>query len=266
LIRALAKTWWLLALCGVLDAMHAAMNLLMLNPDGSLSLRRFALLDAVSDMGMLALAAGACAIAAGLWSSGRNYSWLLSLHGLALGAFGLIGVSPLVRGPLSFRPVSQLFVVMAVSIGAFALGTAQSLRSGAPERWFLSLAGAASIGFASSFLAVGFDWVRLGPPHTFWIWMSTYFGFCAISMLWLALRVHSQGLSQTGQREALPPLRSPRTRALSRQRMSGMPPMRVHREAYGVRQPSKSVAKRALCQVTTDCRHNCPMPIVSDRI
>jgi len=59
LIRALAKTWWLLALCGVLDAMHAAMNLLMLNPDASLSLRKFALLDAVWDMGMLALAAGA---------------------------------------------------------------------------------------------------------------------------------------------------------------------------------------------------------------
>jgi hypothetical protein len=190
--------------------MHAAMNLLMLNPDASLSLRKFALLDAVWDMGMLALAAGACAIAAGLWSSGRNNSWLLSLHGLALGAFGLIGLSPLVRGPLSFRPVSLLFVVMAVSIGAFALGTAQTLRSGAPQRRFLNLAGAASIGFGLSFLAVGFDWVRRGPPHFFWIWMSSYFGFCAIFMLWLALRVHSQDLPQTGQREALPPLRSPR--------------------------------------------------------
>jgi len=188
LIRALAKTWWLLALCGVLDAMHAAMNLLMLNPDASLSLRKFALLDAVWDMGMLALAAGACAIAAGLWSSGRNNSWLLSLHGLALGAFGLIGLSPLVRGPLSFRPVSLLFVVMAVSIGAFALGTAQTLRSGAPQRRFLNLAGAASIGFGLSFLAVGFDWVRRGPPHFFWIWMSSYFGFCAI-------RVHVSALA-----------------------------------------------------------------------
>ena len=210
MIRALNRTWWLLALCGVLDAMHAAMNLLMLNPDASLSLRRFALLDAVWDMGVLALAAGACAIAAGLWSSGGNNSWLLSLHGLALGAFGLIGVSPLVRGPLSFRPVSLLFVVMAVSIGAFALGTAQTLRGGATERWFLTLAGATSIGFALSFVAVGFSWIRLGPPYIFWIWMSFYFGFCAIFMLWLALRLHSQGLSQTGQRQALPPLRSPR--------------------------------------------------------
>ena len=210
MIRALTKAWWLLALCGVLDAMHAAMNLLMLPPDGSLSLRRYALPDGVWDMGMLALAAGACAIAAGLWNFGRDNSWLLSLHGLALGAFGLIGVSPLVRGPLSFRPVSLLFVVMAVSIGAFAFGSAQTQRSGARERWFLRVAGAASIGFAFSFFAVGFAWVRLGPPHSFWIWMSSYFGFCAIFMLWLALRVHSQGLSQSGQREALPPIRSPR--------------------------------------------------------
>lgn len=187
---ALTKTWWLLALCGVLDAVHAAMNLLMLSPNGSLSLRRFALPNTVWDMGMLALAAGACAIAAGLWSSGRDHSWLLSLHGLALGAFGLIAVSPLVRGPLSFRPVSLLFVVMAVSIGAFTLGTAQTLRSGVPERWYLGVAGAISIGFAFSFLAVGFDWVRLGSPHSFWVWMSSYFGFCAIFMLWLALRVH----------------------------------------------------------------------------
>lgn len=207
---ALTKTWWLLALCGVLDAVHAAMNLLMLSPNGSLSLRRFALPNAVWDMGMLALAAGACAIAAGLWSSGRDNSWLLSLHGLAMGAFGLIAVSPLVRGPLSFRPVSLLFVVMAVSIGAFTLRTAQTLRSGAPGRWYLGVAGAASIGFALSFLAVGFDLVRLGSPHSFWVWMSSYFGFCAIFMLWLALRVHGQDRSQSGQREALPPLRSPR--------------------------------------------------------
>jgi len=201
LIRALTKTWWLLALCGVLDAMHAAMNLLMLNLDGSLTLRRFAPLGAVGVMSVLAVAAGACVVAAGLWNSGRNNSWLLSLYGLALAAFGLIGLSPLVRGPLSFRPVSLLFVVMSVSIGAFALGTAQTLRRGAPERWLLGAAGAASIGFAFSFIAVGFGWVRLGPPHSFWIWMSSYFAFCAIFMLWLALRVRSQGLSQSGRRE-----------------------------------------------------------------
>jgi hypothetical protein len=210
LFRSLSKIWWLLVLCGIADAMCAAMNLLMLNPDGSLGVRRFALPNVVWDMSMLALVAGACAITAGLWNSGRGNSWLLSLHGVALGAFGLIGVSPLVRGPLSFRPISLLFVVMAVSVGAFALGIAQTLRSGAPDRWFLSLCGVASIGFAFSFIAVGFGWLRLGPPRSFWIWMSAYFGLCAIFMLYLALRVRSQGVSQSGPREVFPPIRSPR--------------------------------------------------------
>ncbi|MBI1792024.1 MAG: hypothetical protein HYR60_31240 [Acidobacteria bacterium] len=210
MIRTLTKTWWLLALCGFLDATHAAMNLLMLNLDGSLTLRRFAPLGAVGDMSVLAVAAGACVIATGLWNSGRNNSWLLSLHGLALAAFGLIGLSPLVRGPLSFRPVSLLFVVMSVSIGAFALRTAKTLRRGAQERWLLGAVVATSLGFAFSFLAVGFDWVRLGAPYSFWIWMSSYFAFCAIFMLWLALRVHSQSLPQPGRREASLPIRSPR--------------------------------------------------------
>lgn len=207
---ALSKIWWLLALCGIVDAMCAAMNFLMRNPDGSLSLRRFALPNAVWDLSMLALVAGACAIAAGVSNSGRGNSWLLSLHGLALGAFGLIGVSPLVRGPLSFRAISLLFVLMAVSVGVFALRTAQALRSGGPDRWFLSVSGAASIGFALSFIAVGFGWVRLGPPHSFWIWMSSYFGLCAIFMLYLAFRVRSQSVSQLGPREVVPPMRSPR--------------------------------------------------------
>ena len=41
-MRALAMSWWLLALCGVLDAMHSAMNLFLRNPNGSLALRRLA--------------------------------------------------------------------------------------------------------------------------------------------------------------------------------------------------------------------------------
>ncbi|HEX6502436.1 MAG TPA: hypothetical protein VF011_04260, partial [Terriglobales bacterium] len=127
MFRALSKTWWLLALCGIIDAVSAVMNLLMINTDGWLRLRRLASLDQVWDMSMLALLAGVCAIAAGLWNFGRGNSWLLSLHGIALGAFGLIGVSPLVRGPLSFRPISLLFVLMAVSVSAFAWRSARTL-------------------------------------------------------------------------------------------------------------------------------------------
>jgi len=50
-------------MCGVLDAMHGH-NLLMLT-DASLSLRKFALLDAVWDMAC-SRCGGACAIAAAL--------------------------------------------------------------------------------------------------------------------------------------------------------------------------------------------------------
>ena len=124
-----------------------------------------------------------------LWSVGEYHSCLLSLHGLSLGAFGYIVVSPLVKGPLSFRPVSLLFTVMAASIGAFALETARTQRRGSRGRWFLIAAGAASISFAFSFLGVGF-FLRL-EPQVFFIWMSSYFVFCAVFMLWLAIRMHS---------------------------------------------------------------------------
>ena len=203
----LTKTWWLLALCGTLDAVHAGINLLMLDPVGSFGLRRFAPVHSIWDIGMLALAAAACAIAVGCWSFGKDNSWLLSLHGLALGSFGSIGVSPLVKAPLSFRPISLLFVVMAVSIGAFAL--TRALTQCSVPKWFLIVAGAASIGFAFSFAAVGFDWVKLGP-QAFWVWMSSYFGFCAIFMLWMALQVRSQSAFQFGQTEGLLHPESPR--------------------------------------------------------
>lgn len=200
----LSKAWWLLALCGIFDAMHASINLLMMNLPLTHTVFGSNLI-AVQDMGLLALAAGACSIAAGLWSGGRDYSWLLSLHGLALGAFGAIAVSPLVKGPLSFRPVSLLFTVMAASIGAFAL---EAARRGSRGRWLLIAAGAASISFAFSFIAVGF-FFRLGPPQ-FFIWMSSYFVFCAVFMLWLAFRLHNQASRQSDQMEPLSPLPSPR--------------------------------------------------------
>jgi hypothetical protein len=200
--RTLTQTWWLLALCGVADAMHAAMNLLMLSPSGHLSLRRLAVPNEILDIGILSIAAGACAIAMGLWSAGRNYSWLLSLHGSALAAFGVIAVSPLVKGPLSFRPVSLLFVAMASSMAAFAFLAAQII--------WARLAGAVSIGFALSFIAVGFNWVKLGSPESFWIWMSSYFAFCAIFMLSFAALARSRSLPGSGQGMALPPFQNPR--------------------------------------------------------
>ncbi|MBV8847435.1 MAG: hypothetical protein JO307_31885 [Bryobacterales bacterium] len=199
-LEAHMKGWWLLVLCGILDAMCAATHLFMLNmilnPYGPLGLRRFALPATVWDMSIVALLAGTCAVAAGVWNAGRSSSWLLSLHGLALAAFGSIGISPLVRGPLGFRPISLLFVLMALSLGAFALRIAQISRSGATDRWLLSACAAASVGYALSFVAVGFGWVRIASPYFYWIWMSSYFTFTSLCMLKLAERRHEAGPSQ----------------------------------------------------------------------
>jgi uncharacterized membrane protein HdeD (DUF308 family) len=193
-MQPLIAGWWLLALCGIADAMCGAMHLLTRDFEGSLILRTWAPTTTFWDMSMLALLAGVCAIAAGAWNFRRSNAWLLSLHGLALSAFGLIGVSPLVKGPLSFRPVSLLFVVMAVSAGAFALRSARAPQAGPADRWFLNLSGAASFAFAFSFVAVGFEGIRLRwlGPYFYWIWMSSYFALCSAFMLYLALRVRSR--------------------------------------------------------------------------
>lgn len=204
----LSKAWWLLALCGILDAVHASINLLMMNLP--LTSRVFGSnLIAVRDMGFVAVAAGACALAAGLWSSGKEHSWLLSVHGLAMGAFGTILVSPLVKGPLSFRPISVLFLVMAASLGAFSLEAAKTRRRSGQGRSFLLAVGAALIGFAASFVIVGGFRIRLEPPQTYLIWMSSYLSLCALVMLWLAFRVDGRGIGQSGRADPFLPAPRP---------------------------------------------------------
>lgn len=200
MIGALSKAWWLLALCAILDAMHASINLSMMNVD--LTFRTFGSpSQRFWDIGLLALAAGACAVCAGIWSAGKDYSWLLLLHGLALGAFGAIVVGPLGKGSLSFRPLSLLFTVMAASIGAFALEIAKGWQRRTRGGLFLIAFGAVSIVFAFSFIAVGFliSLRRLGPPQISFIWMGSYFILCATFMGWLAFRVHSRDVGRSVQ-------------------------------------------------------------------
>jgi len=203
--RSMSDVWWLFGLCGVLEGILAAFHILMLNPDGVPVWRRFALPGTVWEMGMLALAAGACAIGAGLWTRGRGYGWLVVLHGLALSSFGILAGSPLVRGPLSFGPVSVLLAVMAASAGAFALASAAT-RAGARKKWFWNAAGAVLLGYTSSFLAVGSGWVRLGAPYGYWIWMGGFFGCCAVLMLWLASDVKGLGFDGCVGGSAFPPV------------------------------------------------------------
>jgi uncharacterized membrane protein HdeD (DUF308 family) len=188
MIETMIKSWWLLALCGVLDAIYAVMN--FSHAESGIHYRA-----TLVRMGMLALAAGACTIAAAIWSFRNSKSWLLVLNGVALSALGLI--LSFWRGRLAFRTVALLIVVMAISAGIFALVSARTLPGHVADRWLLSLAGVASVGFALGFLAFVFRLIKLDPgsPGQTLLWMGSYFGFSAIFMLALGLRLNSPGLS-----------------------------------------------------------------------
>ncbi|MGA2117188.1 MAG: hypothetical protein ABSH56_20800 [Bryobacteraceae bacterium] len=193
MIQTLVQNRWLLALCGVLNAAISAVYLIMYDagPDGPLTLHEWN--GTVVFLSRLAVAAGACTIASGIWRSTKGKSWLLVLNGLALSAYGLI---PLLRtGPLSFDLFAILIVVMAMAIGILALAIARTLRRVADE-WFFALAGSASIVFALAFLALVNRWIQLErrPFHpSVFLWLCVYFGFSALCMTALALRLRGAG-------------------------------------------------------------------------
>lgn len=190
LIQTLSKNWWLLALCGVVDAIISVIYLIMQDTNGPLTFHAWS--GTVVSLGKLMLAAGACMIAAGIWRSAKGKCWLLVLNGLALSALGLIHF--FTRFRISFRTIALLIILMAMSIGILELVTARTLRRQrhVADGWFLGLAGVASVGFALMFFALGFRWIRLDPgSHLDLLWLGSYFGFSAICMLGLALRLHS---------------------------------------------------------------------------
>ncbi len=211
LIQTLSENWWLLALAGVFDAMLSAMNFFMQHPDGSLTLRasvRYG--GTLEQMGMLALAAGVCTIAAGIWSHREGRSWLLVLNGLALSALGSI-LAFWANRPIAFRTLALLIVVMAIGIGIYQLATARTLRPHAAGKWLLCAAGAVSVGFALVFVVLAFRQLNVvRSPLTDFLWFGSYYGFSAICKLGLALGPHRLGLSQGGQWEDLPPLGNPK--------------------------------------------------------
>ncbi len=193
MIQTLIKNWLLLALCGVLDAVISVIYLIMPDADGPLTFNAWS--GMVVFLGKVALAAGACTIAAGIWRSAKGKCWLLVLNGLALGALGLICYK-LTHYRISFRTIALLIILMAMSVGIIELLTARTLRRQrhVADGWFLGLAGMASVGFALAFFALGFRWIKLGPgSHLDLLWLGSYFGFSAICMLGLALRLRSLG-------------------------------------------------------------------------
>jgi uncharacterized membrane protein HdeD (DUF308 family) len=182
------KSYWLLALCGILDAIISVIYLIRQDTDGPLSFHAWH--GTIIFLGKLTLAAGTCTVAFGLWSSGKGKSWLLALNGIACSALGAIFA--FWTGPLAFRTIALLVVVMALSIGLYEFATARTLHR-LRDEWLLGAAGVASVGFAFAFLAFVFRWIKLEPgsPAESLHWLGSYFGFSAICMLVLSLRLHS---------------------------------------------------------------------------
>ena len=209
MIQTLIKNWWLLALCAVLNATFSVTYIMMLDPTG---FRKYAVQSTVVFLGRVALAAGFGAIVAGVWRSTTGKCWPLVLNGLAFVAMGVIFIG--VFGPrISLRTIALLVIAMALGIGILELAMARTMRRHrrVVDEWFLRLAGVVSFAFAVWFLALVFGLIRLGPEsHSDFVWFGSYFGFTAISMFVLALRLH--GLGPLSQWEVLPSLNPADTR------------------------------------------------------
>lgn len=185
----LIKRWSLLMLCSLFYAMFAFMILFIWSPDGFLTLRTFAhSKSSIEQLGLVALAAGVCTVAAGIWNAREANSWLLVLNGLACSALGIM-VDLGASRAITFRSIAVVIAVMAVSIGLYELVAAETLRGHRVDEWLLAAAGVVSVGFGGVFLGFVFRWIRLEPSpsaQTFH-WLGSYFGFSAMCMLGLAL-------------------------------------------------------------------------------
>jgi uncharacterized membrane protein HdeD (DUF308 family) len=185
----LMKRWSLPVLCSLLYATFSFMILFIWSPDGFRTLRTFAnSRSSIEQLGLVALAAGVCTVAIGIWNAREANSWLLVLNGLACSALGIMVALGASR-PITFRSIALVIVVMAVSIGLYDLVAAKSLRGHRVDEWLLTAAGVVAVGFAGVFLGFVFGWIRLEPSpsaQTFH-WLGSYFGFSSICMLGLVL-------------------------------------------------------------------------------
>jgi uncharacterized membrane protein HdeD (DUF308 family) len=181
MIRTLINNWWLLALRAALAALFSVIAFLVLSSAESFTLREFATKGIVVFLGMLALAAGACTIAAGIWRARDSKSWLVMLDGLGVGAAGAVLI---VTDIIQFSTAMYLVALLAVAVGVVELATAQGLRRHISDEWFLGLAGMVSLGFG-----LGFLMIAPSEPGSIFVWLGSYSGLSALCMLGLSLRL-----------------------------------------------------------------------------
>lgn len=181
MIQTLIRNWWLLLLRGCLALVFSAMTFLMQSSAETFTLREFAMKGMVVFLGMLALIAGACTVAAGIWRASEGKWWLLMLDGIFVSSAGLLLI---LANRFSFWTVTQAVVVLAAATGILELATARSLRRHVPDEWFLALAGVVSLGFSLVFLLL-----KIEDAGRMFMWLGSYSGFGALCMLALALRL-----------------------------------------------------------------------------
>ncbi len=192
MIQTLVKNWWLVGLCGVLDAAISAIYFLMQDTDATVLSRSWS--GMVVLVGKLAMAAGVCTVAAAVWRSRNGKSWALGLNGVALAVLGFAQYG-LTRFRIGILFVAVLVVVMAVSIGVAELGIARAFRRRhyAADDWLFRILGMVSVAVALPSLAFGLRWIPMEPgSRVDLVWLGCYFGFAAISTIALAFRLHSQ--------------------------------------------------------------------------
>jgi|SRR5579864_896693 len=183
MLQTLIKNWWLLLIRGLLALLFSAMAFLMQSSADTFTLREFAMKGMVVFFGMLALVAGACTAAAGIWRATTGKWWLLLCDGTIVSSAGLLLIF---ANRFSFWTVTQAVVVLAAAIGIIELMTARSLRRHVPDEWFLALAGVGSLGFAILFLVL-----KPQEPRAVFVWLGSYSSFSAFCLLALAFRLRS---------------------------------------------------------------------------
>lgn len=208
MVSTLTRNWVLLVVCGILDAIISAAYLVMWYTDGPVRFHSWN--GTVVLLGKLAIGAALVAIAASFWRGSSGKCWPLALHGLALGALGMI-LYGLTGFKISLLTISLLIAVMAVTFGILALILAQALgrQPRTADRWVWSFAGVTAGGFALTFLTLGFRWVEIGPgSHVELFWLGAYFAFSAACLLTLALRLRGRDLL-TSDGMAVPAIGAP---------------------------------------------------------
>jgi len=183
MIKTLIKNWWLLALRGVLAALFSVMAFLMRSSAETFTLHQFATKGMTVFLGLLPLGAGACTIAAGMWSLREDKSWFLALDGLCVSAAGMLLIW---SNRITFSMAAYTLVGLAIVIGGVELGASRVLRRHVRDEWFLVSAGLASLAFGLAFLMI-----RPENAGSILVWLGLYSGFSAICIFGLALRLRA---------------------------------------------------------------------------